>query len=235
MRAASSVTGACEAVTSTRGRGAAREQRGQPRDVLLEDVEHRRGVERSGRVVERVEGHRAPAQRHVLLLAVHARDPERAAGEQRRREAAEGGHDAGAYELQLTKEVGLARGSLFRQRVAVARRPALQHRREVHLVEGQADAAEQPLEELSGPSRERRAFPVLVESRRLADERELRIRVALAEDHLRAPTRERAPHAAGSLGGDRFQGCCPLRRVQRRELYGPVRPAGRVRARSPSV
>src|SRR5204862_7347807 len=38
------------------------EQLGEAREVLLEDVEHRRGVERSGGVIERVEKHLAPTE-----------------------------------------------------------------------------------------------------------------------------------------------------------------------------
>ena len=54
----------------------------QAGEVGLEHLEHRRRVERGGRVVERIEEDAAAGDRQLLLLAVHARDPERPAGEE---------------------------------------------------------------------------------------------------------------------------------------------------------
>ena len=152
-------------------------------------------------MIQRIEGHGAPAEGDGLLLAVDAGDPERASGEERGREAAERRHDARADELQLPVEVRLAGCDLRGERVAVAGRPALEHRREVCVVEREADGSEQPLEELPRATGERPPVPVLVEPRRLAHEDEVRVRVPLAEDDLRAALGERAADAARGLGG----------------------------------
>ena len=58
-----------------------------------------------------------------------------------------------------------------------------------------------PLEELPRATGERPPVPVLVEPRRLAHEDEVRVRVPLAEDDLRAALGERAADAARGLGG----------------------------------
>ena len=85
---------------------------------------------RAGRVVER--------ERHLVLLAVHARDPERAAGEELRGEVPERRDDARPDELDLAEEVRLARGDLGLERVAILRRPALEHVREVDVLAARA-------------------------------------------------------------------------------------------------
>jgi hypothetical protein len=156
-------------------------------------------------VVERIQRHATPAERHLLLLPVHAGDPERATREQRGGEAAERGNHAGLDELQLAIEVGSPRGHLVGQRIAVPRRPALEHGREVDVVELEADPGEETLQQVPRTSRERRPLPILVEARRLADERERRVRVALAEDHLRAPGVELTTGAAARLRGHLVQ------------------------------
>ena len=185
----------------------------QPREIALEHLEHRRGVERRRRVEERIEGHGPPAERHRLLLAVHARDPERAAREERGGEAAERRHDARADELELPVEIGLARRGLRGQRVAVPGRPALEDRRQVRVVQRQPDGGEEAREELAGASGERRPLAILVEAGRLADEHELRVEASFAEDDVRAPLGERAADTARRLGRDGRQRRCALRSV----------------------
>src|SRR5918997_502725 len=44
-------------------------------EVLLQDLEHPRGVERGGRVVQRIQQDAIAADRRLLLDSVHARDP----------------------------------------------------------------------------------------------------------------------------------------------------------------
>ena len=99
----------------------------------------------------------------------------------------ERGDDLRADQLDLPEEVRLALLDLVRQRVAVPRRPALEHVRDVDVRAGQADALEQPVEQLPGLPDERDALLVLVEAGRLADEHQIGVRVAVAEDDLRAP------------------------------------------------
>ena len=84
-------------------------------------------------------------------------------------------------------------------RVAVPWGPALDHVRDVHVRTGHADPAEELVEELPRLADERIALLVLVEARRLADEHQLRVRVADAEDDLRAPFVETAARAPCDL------------------------------------
>src|SRR6516164_5729552 len=55
------------------------EDRREAREIRLEHFEHRRRVERRGRVVERIEDDAAAGDRQLLLMPVHTRDAERAA------------------------------------------------------------------------------------------------------------------------------------------------------------
>ncbi len=144
-----------------------------------------------------------------------ARDPERAAGQQGRGEAPERRDDAGLDELELPVEVWLARRDLGGQRIAVARRAALEHGCEVRVVEREPDGPEQPLEQLARTPGERPAVAVLVEARRLAHEDEIRVGVPLAEDDLRAPLGERAADATGRLAGRLAECTCARRRIHR--------------------
>ena len=63
----------------------------------------------------------------------------------------------------------------------------------------EADALEQPVEQLPRLPDERHALLVLVEPGRLADEHQVGIRAPRAEDDLRSPAGERAPRARGRL------------------------------------
>ena len=148
-------------------------------------------------MVERVEQHAAAADRRLLLLAVHARDPELPAGEELRREVAERRDDHRLDQLDLAEEVALARLDLVRLRVAVAGRPALEDVRDVDVAARHPDLREQLLEQLPGLADERQALLVLVEARRLADEHQVGVRIAGAEHDLRPPLREPAAGAAG--------------------------------------
>ena len=82
-------------------------------------------------------------------------------------------------------------------------RPALEDVRDEDVRARQADAAEELVEELPGLTHERDALLVLVESRCLADEHELRARAPGAEDDLRTPLRKGAAGAARGLLGVR--------------------------------
>src|SRR5438445_11095634 len=103
----------------------AAEQLGEAPEVRLEHLEHPRRVQRRRRVVERIEKDAVAAERHFLLLPVHARDPGRPAGEQLRREVAERRDDLRPDQLDLLPEMALAGLDLVRLRIAVAGRPAL--------------------------------------------------------------------------------------------------------------
>ena len=147
-------------------------------------------------MVERVENHAVAAERRLLLLPVNARDPERPAGEELRREVAERRDDLRLDQLDLLPEMALARLDLVRLRVAVPGRAALQDVRYVDVLAPKADSGEQLLQQLPGLADERHALLVLVEARRLADEHQVGVRMARAEDDLRPALREPAPGAA---------------------------------------
>ena len=156
-------------------------------------------------MVERVEQHAAAAERDLLLGAVHARDPGRLAREQLGREVAERRHDLRLDQLDLAEEVALAGLDLVRSRVAVARRPALEHVGDVDVTALEPDPGEQLVEQLAGLADERVALLVLVEAGRLADEHQVGLRVADAEDDLRAALREAAARAARDLARERLE------------------------------
>ncbi len=107
--------------------------------------------------------------------------------------------DARLDQLDLPEEIRLARLDLVGHRVAVAGRAALDDVGDVDLGAGEPDALEQPVEELAGLADERVALLVLVEARRLADEHQVGVGVAHAEDDLRAPFGEPAASAAGGF------------------------------------
>ena len=165
-------------------------------------------------MVDRVERHRAAADERLLRAAVHASDPGRLAGEELGGEVPERGHELRLDQLELAEEVALAGLDLVGLRIAVPGRPALEHVRDVHVPPGQADALEQPVEELACRADERVALLVLVEAGRLADEHELGVRVADAVDDLRPALREAAARAAGGLGGVRLEGGPAAQRVR---------------------
>ena len=64
---------------------------------------------------------------------------------------------------------------------------------------------EQLVEELPGLADERDALLVLVEARRLADEHQVGVRVAVAEDDLRAALAEGAARAGRGFGPERVE------------------------------
>src|SRR5207302_11450427 len=114
----------------------------------------------------------------------------RPAREQLRPERAERRGDRRLDQLDLPEEVALAGLDLVRLRIPVAGRSTLEDIRDEHVGARQPDAGEQLVEQLSRLSDERQALLVLVEAGRLADEHQLRARVAGAEDDLCAPLRE---------------------------------------------
>ena len=140
----------------------------------------------------RVERHLARAERDLLRLSVHTGDSRGAPGEELGREVAERRDEDRVDQLDLPEEVWLAGRDLLGLRVAVARRAALQDVRDEDVGARQPDPAEQLVEQLPRLADERDALLVLVEAGRLADEHQVGVRAARAEDDLRAPVGERA-------------------------------------------
>ena len=84
----------------------------------------------------------------------------------------------GPDQLDLTEEVRLAGLDLLRLRVAIARRAALEHVRDVDVRARQSDPVQELLEQLAGLADEGNALLILVVAGRLADEHHLGVRVA---------------------------------------------------------
>ena len=88
----------------------------------------------------------------------------------------------GSDQLELPEQVVLAVVDLLRQRVAVAGRPALQDVGDEHVAALEADLAQQLVEQPPGLADERQAALVLAGAGRLADEHQVGVGVAGAED-----------------------------------------------------
>ena len=94
----------------------------------------------------------------------------------------------------------LARGDLRLERIAILRRTTLEDVREVDVVAIEADAREQSLEQLARLPCERRSALVFLEAGRLADEHQVGIGIAEAEDDTVAGLGQAATHTAGGFG-----------------------------------
>ena len=145
---------------------------------------------------DRIERHRVSAEHDLLLAPVHLRDACRLAGEELRREVAEGCDERRLHQFDLPEQMPFAGLDLLRQRIAVAGRPALYDICHIDIVPRHPDPLEQLAEQLPGGAHERDALLVLVEARRFADEHQLRCRRARAEDDLRPRLGERTLLAA---------------------------------------
>src|SRR4029079_4514847 len=148
---------------------------------------------------------------------VDARDPGLLARELLRRVVAERRDNLRPDQLDLLEEPRLALLLLVRQRVAVARRTALQRVRDVDVGTRQADSGEQLVQEFARLADERDALLVFVEGRRLPDEHQVGVRVAVPEDDLRPGLAEGAARAGRGFGPERIE--------HRRESLG-ARAAG---------
>ena len=147
---------------------------------------------------DRVQQHAPSAECHLLLLAVHARDAGRLAGQELRREVPERRDDARLDQLDLPPEMALAGFDLVGQWIAVSRRAAFENVDDIDVVTRKPDVGEQLVEQLACRADERDALLVLVEAGSLADEHQIGVRVARAEHDLRAASGECALGAAGN-------------------------------------
>ena len=105
------------------------------------------------------------------------------------------------------EEVRLAGLDLLGLWVPVPGRPALEHVRDVDVAASEPDPVQQRLEQLPRLPDEGDAVLVLVEAGCLADEHQLGVRIAGAEDDLGPRRRERAAGAGARLlrvGEQRF-------------------------------
>ena len=152
-----------------------------------------------------------------------AGDPGRLSRQQFRREVPERRDELRLDQLDLAEEVRLAGGDLVRLRVAVPGRAALEDVRDEDVGASQPDSREQLVEQLPRLPDERDALLVLVEARRLADEHEVGVRAARAEDDLRATLREGAARAGLGLLGVCAKSGSALDGIHRKSVYGGAR------------
>ena len=102
--------------------------------------------------------------------AVDARDRSLAGHQALQRVPTEDEHDFRLHERQLLFEVRRARLHLVGHRIAVHRRPALEHVGDVDIGAAQRDAGQKRVQQLAGGADKRLALPVFVEARGLADD-----------------------------------------------------------------
>src|SRR5215510_3174324 len=165
-------------------------------EVVLEVGHQRTVVERRGRVIERHVGDVTPADE----TAVDARDRSLAGHQALQRVPSQDQHDLRIDQVELLLEIGRARLNLVRHRVAVHRRPALQHVGDVDVAATHADAGQQGVEQLARGANERLALPVLVEARSFADDHHIR----WARPHTRHRLCARGMKAAVLARANRF-------------------------------
>src|SRR4051794_25794722 len=190
----------------------ARQQFGNPAEVLAQRGQHRGRVERRGGMEEREQPHDAGTDLAPLVAAVQSRDPRQVVAQQLGGEVPERADHLRLDQLELAVEVVLAGVDLLRQRVAVARRAALQDVGHEDVLAGEPDLRQGLVEQPARLADEREALLVLVGARGLADEHQVRVGVARAEHDGMARSRQlRAALTGASLVPDGLQLLAPLR------------------------
>jgi hypothetical protein len=148
-----------------------------------------------------VEGRHQRRPAIFLPGAAHPRDGYVAAEQQAGRWLAEGDDDARPDRVDLPVEERPAARHLVPQRRSVLRRPTLHDVADVDAAAGDAEPLLDHLgQQLARASDERDALKVLLLARPLADEEQIRGRVAVAEDDLRPALREPAARALAERG-----------------------------------
>jgi hypothetical protein len=123
----------------------------------------------------------------------------------RHREAPQCHHQLGLDQLDLPVQVRLAGFDLLGQRVAIARRTALDDVGDKDLRAFQANTLEQFIEKVACRPHEREALLILVEARGLTDEHDLCIRRAHTGHRLGPSPVQEAPRTPGNLRRQRLQ------------------------------
>src|SRR2546423_8836097 len=139
---------------------------------------------------QRVDHHVEAGHRALLRPAAAPGDPDRALGESLRGEVAERGDHLRLDQLDLPHQVGLALLDFLRQRIAIARRPTHQYVRYEDIAPRQPDLPQQLVQQPPRTAYERLALLIFGRAGRLADEHQVRVGVAHAEDDVRPAPRE---------------------------------------------
>ena len=143
---------------------------------------------------EHVEG--SGAERVDLRVPPDACDPGLILGDQLGREVPQGHDHLGLDQPDLLEQIGTASVELVGLWVAISRRTAHQGVGDENLISAQSDALEQVIEETAGPADERQSPLVLLGTGGLADEHQVGVGVAGAEDD-RIPGLGKAAFRAG--------------------------------------
>ena len=120
----------------------------------------------------------------VVNAAAQARDRIERAQQRLRRELAERDDHLRLDGVDLPEQEWLARLDFVLLGVAVLRRPALDHVRDVHVLALQIDRFDDLRQQLPGAADERNALLIFVGARRFADEHQIGVGIADAEDDL---------------------------------------------------
>src|SRR5438067_2101829 len=133
----------------------------------------------------------------AMHLASQLRDPELRAEERLRCEVAHRENHFRPKELELPHEIRRTRFDLVLFRVAIPRRAVLQDVADEYVLAAQANGREDLGKELSRRTDERESGRVLLASRRLADDDEIGVRVALARNGILRAAVQRTTRASG--------------------------------------
>src|SRR5258708_2488830 len=163
--------------------------------VLFEGCQQAAVVERGGGMVQRHVETSAVAD----ARAVRARDARRAGEDALQRVAAQQQDDVGPDQLDLRVEEVGARFHLLGQRIAVARRAALEHVADVEVAALEADSFQQLCQQLPRRADEGLAHAVLGLAGGLPRRHDPRRHRAIAGDRLDARLRQRAGDAGADL------------------------------------
>ena len=122
-----------------------------------------------------------------------------------RRHPSKQAHHLGRDGFPLGFEPAGAGPHLLGAGIAIVRRPALDDIHDVHRAAIQPQRGQHPIQQLPRATDERLALRVLVAARRLADEQDVRMRIADAEHHLVPGARQLAGGAVRGLPGQFIQ------------------------------
>src|SRR4029079_17946714 len=206
VRSGSAGTGAATEMSTTAAplfvRGGGIRQTCHDHLHVLPDLALRAGISQQ---VGRVKSRHHRDRSHPMELAAHARNRRLDAEERLRREFSERDDHHRIHRRNLRPEERRALLDLVRLRIAVIGGPALHDVRDVHLLAREAHRLDDLREQLPGPADERLALQIFIGAWAFADEHQPSMRVADAEDDVRAPLVQLAASAVADLVTDLVQ------------------------------
>ncbi len=128
-----------------------------------------------------------------------------------RRDASDREDERGREQLDLPVEIGTAASRFLGPRVAVSRRPALEHVGDVHLLAPRAERTQHRIEQLARAADEGLSASILFRARRLPDDHPAGVRPTHAEHRLRPAGVQAATCAGRHLRAERLPVECTRR------------------------